>query len=208
MVSGRQPGSVLFDNSKKLIILNGPPKSGKDFMGEILEKSWDNRAGQYKFAKALKDACHSLVGLHNVDHTYFEEQKDKEVNDFFGMTPRKVYIEMSENFVKKVWGNLFFGNVLARQIVRDARYKDIFILTDSGFIDEVRPVAAMFREDCIILIRTHRDGTSFIKDSRSYIAFSNPGIAQVDLTNPGPTIKTEILHRLLMETIEEHLGKI
>lgn len=51
------------ENTKRIILFNGPPGSGKDTAASIVAKHIPNLVYQYKMALPLKEACHKLLGL-------------------------------------------------------------------------------------------------------------------------------------------------
>ena len=185
----------------KILLLNGPPRSGKDTAGEelaeIMARSGVN-ARVFKFAHALKIATHgTFFGLLGVlgrdrelacDPAAFEEEKDEPSEIFFGKTPREAYIAVSELLCKPLYGKEFFGEVLARQISDGAQtegepYLDVAIVTDSGFASEARPLIRKFGKENVGLIRISRDGCSFDGDSRSSIFLPELGDRQADVEN-------------------------
>lgn len=161
----------------QIVLLNGPPKSGKDLAGQIINELCDGRAYVTKFAKVLKERAHALYGLWSTDqdfesgplpHYHFEQSKDVPTALLLGLTPRQVYIEVSERHFKRLHGEEVFGEILAYEIAGCERRDRLVVVTDSGFEAEARPLIKRFGEGRIILIRLHREGCSFEGDSRSY----------------------------------------
>ena len=165
----------------RVVLLNGAPGSGKDSAGRALLK------GLYgteivKLAGALKAATHELFGLHGLAPGGFEAVKGEPAPEFFGLTPREAYILVSEKMVKPVLGEDFFGRVLVNRI-RRLRNCRIAAVTDSGFVDEARPVVEAFGPENVLLARLHRPGHTFKGDSRSHIDL--PDVASIDIVNDG-----------------------
>jgi hypothetical protein len=186
----------------KILLLNGPPRSGKDAAGEELTRILNGQGIStkvFKFAHALKVATHGaffglqgLLGDSRVDFmtdpAAFEEEKDEEHELFFGLTPRQAYIALSERLFKPVFGMEFFGRVLAQQIKNDLQdgttpYIDVAIVTDSGFAAEARPLIETFGAENTGLIRITRTGTSFKGDSRGSIFLPELRDRQIDVEN-------------------------
>lgn len=161
----------------KIVLLNGPPRSGKDTAARILHQ----RKGFYvtKFAKYLKERTHLLYG-HNYPHDYFEDFKDEPLDIFFGLTPRQAYINVSELYFKRVHGQYFFGE----RVVEDLKRKmpKCVAISDCGFLDEIVPVVQAFGSENIMLIRFSSEGCSYKHDSRSPVDLG-PQIHTVSLIN-------------------------
>lgn len=182
----------------RVILLNGPPRSGKDTAGEIL--AWH---GAYvtKFAKQLKEMVHRAFDvteytpdfkrLVHAGHERFEATKDQHQSLLRGATPRAAYIQFSEDFMKPLLGEDIFGRFVAKELV-GLNY-DLVAVTDSGFKAEAEVLLKKF--DCI-LIRLHRSGCDFDGDSRSYLSL--PGVPSWDIVNDGTV---EELERKLVEVL-------
>lgn len=94
-----------------------------------------------------------------------KEQPQKELG---GLTYREFMIHISEDIMKPLYGDDVFGK-RAAQVCVDALYfghKNV-VFSDGGFIDEVKALHEEGLE--VIVIRLHRDGYTFVGDSRRYI---------------------------------------
>lgn len=172
-----------------VIFINGPPRSGKDTLALTL--LYRLRGLQVvKFARHIKRAAHFAHGLYNLvdEPEHFDAVKDQPRGEFFGATPRRAYIEFSENYMKPLHGKDVFGKILARemdQLVRRVLGLTGFAISDSGFADEAAPVIRRFGAENCLLLRIHAEerGCSFEGDSRSYIDL--PGVRTHDIENNG-----------------------
>lgn len=176
----------------KVIFINGAPRSGKDTAGEILQTYINNEhrkhhAVRFKFAEPLKQAAHCLFG--QVSHAaYFENFKDHKLDAFHGMTPREVYIKLSEEFVKPNFSEDFFGQVCVSRIKRKQEMMEkstelTTLITDSGFESEAKPVMNFVGVENCLLVRVLREGTSFQGDSRSHVQLN--GVRTISVDNNG-----------------------
>lgn len=185
----------------RVILLNGPPRCGKDTASEFL-CSWLNGVPQ-KISKILKLKTHAfygLVGLDNrpVPHDWFEDAKDEPQACFEGLTPRQAYIAMSEQYIKPVHGDGYLGKVLAgliRSSDQILRAERTHVVSDSGFRGEAEELVREFGAENIRLVRITRPGYDFKHDSRGYIDLSDLGVECVDIVNPGDSNFRAVLER-------------
>ena len=104
----------------KIFLLNGPPRSGKDAAGKILLSMLDN-ACIMKFAEPVKLSAHAVLRMLKGSGTVplgeaFDLCKDEPSPYFRGLTPREVYIAVSENLCKPLFGKDIFGKLMAEQV--------------------------------------------------------------------------------------------
>lgn len=154
---------------KHVIIMNGPPFSGKDTAADIIEKKYS--ATHLRF----KTKIYQLVSLiYNLDlDTFIDiatdvEKKDKDVLAD-GKTARELLIYVSEQCIKPAYGKDYFGIDVGDKIKKtDNKY---FVISDSGFVDELHAMikSAEFTGDNITIIRLFKEGCNFDNDSRDYI---------------------------------------
>jgi hypothetical protein len=160
----------------KIVFVQGPPGSGKDAFGALLAEQIPG-AHVEKFARILKDRTHALYGLFDnygfLSHDAFDATKDQVMIDFGGLTPRQAYIEVAEHHFKRLHGHRIFGEMLYRDLI--ARHgcgilksDDVFIITDSGFVQEADVLVEHFGHDRCIALQMHRTGKTFEGDSRGY----------------------------------------
>lgn len=170
----------------RIILLNGPPRSGKDFGAEYLQDKL--RGAHAKFADDIKERTHDLYGLRGWggkprSADYFEEFKDEPLDEFLGATPRQAYISVGESF-KKLHGQGIWGKLLVKDI-RGLPSDKTIVISDSGFVEEALELVKEFGADNILLVRISREGYDFSNDSRSYIDLSEHGVRCVVAINRG-----------------------
>lgn len=151
---------------KKIILLNSPPSSGKDFTADYIIANFNN-AKKDKFARVLKERTHALYGFAWRPHDFYEAVKEIANEDFYGLTPRQAYINVSELYFKPVHGKDIFGKILAQEL--DKYEWELMAISDSGFVEEAEVLINKYGKENIILIKIEREGYSFKGDSRSYI---------------------------------------
>jgi hypothetical protein len=152
----------------RIIFVQGPPGSGKDAIGTLLSKRIPN-SKIVKFAEVLKNRTHALYGLYDkygfLPHYAFDATKDQPSPDFLGLTPRQAYIAVSETYFKPQHGKDVFGVFLAAQLKTDGT---VYIVTDSGFPAEAKPIIEKFGDDQCVVLQMFRRGKTFAGDSRGY----------------------------------------
>tara|TARA_R110000868_G_scaffold224138_1_gene476021 strand:+ start:34 stop:642 length:609 start_codon:yes stop_codon:yes gene_type:complete len=161
----------------QVVMLNGPPKSGKDTIADALVQAvgamW---AVNYKLSSVLKATARTMFNLSDTQYNALErpENKDKKgTAKSYGVLTnrswREVLISLSEDYIKPTYGEDFFGYTTAKALNTFSRsgYSHVFI-SDSGFREEAETLVTMCPTCNFTLVRLHRDGTDFNNDSRSY----------------------------------------
>lgn len=172
---------------KSILLVNGPPSSGKDATGKIIKDMLGDQVYVTKFAHALKIATaalyHALNGdpsfgmmddhgylVHEgpmYDDAHYEDVKEEPNDLFFGRSWREALIAVSETLCKPPHGDDFFGKLLLKRI--QARPEQLIVITDSGFLGEAQPLIDAMPPDSVNVLRLIRPGCSFVGDSRGYI---------------------------------------
>lgn len=152
--------------TKHVVILNGPPGSGKDTIAVGL----NNRLpiDHMEFKRPLYAIAAALFGV-SVDNftraATDRTMKETNWNVLNGMTPRDVMIMVSEDMVKPNLSADHFGKVAYTGIMQSDC--DTVVFSDGGFHEELEPLVV---NGCAItLVRLNRQGFSFEGDSRDYL---------------------------------------
>lgn len=154
----------------KIVFLNGPPGCGKDTAVSHLTPYLSFT--HLKFAAPIK---RMVCGLLNEDMRWLEENKDSKQRTLalssdaiLGEwdTPRALLIALSEDLLKKRYGDTFFGHVMVNEISKSMNR--LVLISDSGFLHEAEPVIKKYGAANCMQIQISREGCSFAGDSRSY----------------------------------------
>jgi len=138
--------------SIKLIVLNGPKRTGKDtaykalvemehaLHPEIYMDTW-----RFSYADIIRRATHEALGIQLIaeDYSYITdtydsiEIKDTPHDDFVGLTPRQAYIEVGQS-MRKIFGKDIFNRAIVRQINKvdepdNEQCNVLAVVTDCGF---------------------------------------------------------------------------
>lgn len=156
-----------------VIILNGPPFSGKDYVSEIFQNYMEVNVGTrckvMRFKQKIYEllSCFYDVPLEKVIEICNDrELKEKPCDLFNGLTPRNACINMSENIVKPRFGKDYFGHSLLKRIPAEL---ELAIISDGGFVDETMVLYNSEKIDKILVVRMKAEGCNFEGDSRSYL---------------------------------------
>ena len=164
--------------NKRVIVLNAPPSAGKD---EIANELCDGVLVHHKeFKKTLFDIAKAVAQISDDewDRLYHRDFKEIPTDRLFGRSPRDHMIHTSEELVKPVYGKDYFGNALAISL-----QDGVNIVSDGGFMEELRPVIDSVGADNVLVLRFHRDGCTFDGDSRDWL--TNTGCVEIDIHNVG-----------------------
>lgn len=181
------------------VFIQGPPRSGKDTLGEMLNVALNlqgHHARVEKFAQPILDWSESFFGV-SCRH---EGLKDTKMPEMENRTPRETAIAFSERCMKPLFGNDIFGKVLARKI--SLHTPDVALITDSGFREEAKPVFDSVGLDMCLAIQVRRPGRTFEGDSRSYWDMPAPGIL-MEVDNDGDE---QALHAKIPNIVQQILG--
>jgi len=168
----------------KLILLNGPPRSGKDECAKML---YTKKLGNpsipfphwFRMSQPIKDAVRATWGMTEAEQAAFEKNKDVPQRAFGGKSYRQVQISFSEDWMKPQFGPRIFGEIAKITIRRSIA--DVFVCSDCGFEEEVEALFDVFDKKDILIVKLHRPGFTFEGDSRRYIRIA--GIREVHVQN-------------------------
>lgn len=178
----------------KAILLNGPPRSGKDTIGSALSQL-TGAAGCMKFSEPIRTFMQLTFGI-DMDIV----AKDLPHTELHGRTPRQVAIQYSESFIKPLFGIEFFGRALARRMKAMIDQTSHVYVTDSGFPGEARALGAAIGYENVLQVILDRPGCTFAHDSRSY--WNVLDIGHVDFTNDCATL-IDLQHKLVSDLVPE-----
>ena len=151
-----------------IILLNGPPGSGKDTVGKYIAEKYGNCTIE-KFALPIKKMIQTVFNLTPEQFEYVDSQKNKNSPQelLCGKSSREIQIEFAENFMKKTFDNTIFSKLLVKRLNCD---KNVVIpVTDLGFHSEIDHIVES-RGD-VIVVHLHRENCRFI--NRSYVRHPN-----------------------------------
>lgn len=154
---------------KKILLLNGAPRSGKDSIAEYLAgHGWHHG----KFSKLLKERTHALYGMSHFPYDYFEDTKDEILDEFYGITPRQAYINLSEMLMKPAHGDDIWVRMFIKYL--ENVKEDYIVVSDLGLQIEWETLIQHFGYDKLSVAMIYRAGCNFNNDSRDYVKVRGP----------------------------------
>ena len=168
---------------QKFVLLNGPPRVGKNTAAKILKENLPSCA-VVGFSHYLKRFVHSIyLGRRgwDLDPDAFDAVKSIPQDCLGGMTWRQAYIYYSENVIKVLHGKEWFGRKFLE--LAQSHVQKVIAVSDSGFREESEAVIRHAGPTNVLLVRLHADGHTFEGDSRSYIDLTDLGVRVIDIEN-------------------------
>lgn len=152
----------------KIYILNAPPNSGKDTLGDYLVKKHCWHKEQMKTPLFTIAAAILGLTLEQFMLLYSNREWKETYHQTIKRTPRQLLILVSEDFVKPICGQNAFGVLATRRLLLQDIDKNT-VFSDGGFVEEIKPLADTFGKENVVIVRIHRKGCNFENDSRKYI---------------------------------------
>lgn len=173
-----------------ILVINGPPCSGKSTLAQMLLR-YNTNAAYLEMGKILGDACQSLIGTYTRHgegrHSLFKET----FFPAFNATGRQLCIDLASH-LKSMYGDEIIGIIVGCRIARDPAVwtararpippKDGAVLVGAATVHELNVLKEMYK-DQIALIRVSRPGCDYT-DGRNRIVL-NDGTPQMDVNNHG-----------------------
>jgi hypothetical protein len=198
-----------------IVVLNGPPGSGKDTIGEALHKA-AVEIGMYTWLKSFKHflykEAYKLVHKKDLEYDQFLHLcqhrllKNLPMDLLYGLSPRQFLIHVSEKIIKPTYGSDFFGHKAKKSIEKiKVEQEKLFIFTDGGFESEINVLSSLPDEQ-ILVVHIYRTGCDFSGDSRDYVfPMQSEKVKLVTLKN-NSSIEIAV-NTLITEIGEFHLKK-
>lgn len=156
-----------------LILLNGPPRSGKDTAATYIAAKYDDYNPKIdRMSLPIKAAFFAMMYDETPEHddNFYENSKESQIPIFSRKSPtsfRQWQIDFSEKFMKPYYGDEIFARLFLDRLLDTA---PLVIVPDCGFSIEVYVLYNELPPDDILLIQLHRPGCDFTHDSREYVS--------------------------------------
>jgi hypothetical protein len=196
--------------SKTIVLLSGPPNSGKGFLAEHLIKKLGGVEKEFKASLYQHTAAYfdmDLAGFKDLaTHRILKEEVRTDLSLPYGecvrldklrgrdhgqrlidvsrgissyrISPRDAMIYTSELIYKPCCGSDYFGLQAASTMEEGNNF-----VSDAGFAEEAEVQVTEFGVEDVLLVRIHREGTTFEGDSRDYLDLDYLGVSTLDVDN-------------------------
>lgn len=155
------------------IFLNGPPRVGKSTTADMLVEKFKERGIKNVFrinaSDHLKKCAHTLMGYYDAETMEFESIKEVKLDELGGLSWRDTYRDLSEEYLVKMYGSQFFGEIMRRQIA--AYQEDSVIIGDIGRSQDLVPILNEYGTSKAVLCRIQGRNKTFAGDARSYASW-------------------------------------
>lgn len=181
----------------KIICVNGPPGSGKDTIGELLNEIYPSGVRIMKFAEPLDDIAMGLLGMGSATYEHFRKHDKETPLTAYGCstTLRQLLINISEKLIKPSFNKVWFAEQCAVKVGSIKDDKPI-VITDSGFQYEFDHFKERLKDFADVrLIQVRRDGCNFDNDSREYVI---DGDRTIHINNSGDLVELSWVIELLV----------
>lgn len=173
----------------RFIILNGPPRCGKDTAQKLLP------GYKEKLSAPLKAAVTGVFDpLELLEEGLLEKLKDGPMEVLMGSTYRQEQIEMFRylalRFGEDVLGKLMLQRLKTLEPLITASFDSLVTVSDGGRRAEYFPLIEKFGKENVLVIQIHRDSCSFT-DIRQYCDLTDVGVATIRVENNGSIIEYE-----------------
>lgn len=155
-----------------IVGFNGPPRSGKDTLAEMLAQHMDS-AGvtipvfTLPLSLPLREIAFTMAGL-KYSQVHYEDFKTTHF-PMFGKTGRQLMIDVSESFLKPVYGQDIMAKLLYDRIPLDLAMSSVLLVPDCGFQVETEYLGNTVGAENFFLARVRRTGCDFSNDSRGWV---------------------------------------
>ena len=156
-----------------IVGFNGPPRSGKDTLAEMLANHMDKHGVTTmivpeSLSLPLREIAYAMTGWQGARDGFTYEAFKTEVFPQLGnRTGRQLMIDVSERFLKAVYGQTIMADLL---IARNSRIGPaVLLVRDCGFQCEVDPLESWVGVNNLYMVQMFREGCDFSDDSREYV---------------------------------------
>lgn len=139
----------------KIMILNGPPRCGKDTAAKAIEDYFgENVCKHVKFSTPLKLIASNVAGLSVQELEASKEAfREEQINTFKQLVP--------------VYGDHWLGSWLLNDIKKYEQ--SCFVVSDGGRTADIMPLLREYSPKNLLIVQIMREGCTFKNDIRSYI---------------------------------------
>jgi hypothetical protein len=171
---------------KKIIILNGPPRCGKDVAANAIQQYLGtDTVAHLKLSTPLKTIAMLILGGDPVLH---EQLKDVPTN-FKSLSYREMQIIIFNELARSL-GIDWLGQIMVRSIL--AEESDYIVISDGGRPEDVAPMLRLLPSKEVMILQIMRNNCNFTHDIRMYLS-DNRAIMRHIVNDDLDTFKNNVI---------------
>jgi hypothetical protein len=162
-----------------IVGFNGPPRSGKDTMSSMLVEHMESQGVtvpviEVSLSTPLRKIAYAMTGCVSIslDGPNYEAFKMTHW-EAFGKDGRQIMIDISEKFLKPVYGQGIMGHLLMGRL---KNFTGVVLIRDTGFAIEKDVLSNYVGNDNLYVARVVRSGCDFTNDSREWVEHCHSAI--------------------------------
>jgi hypothetical protein len=193
-----------------IILLNGPPRSGKDTAAEfIIQLLGNSKVHHEKFSKPMKSGLRRMFDYSDTEMKALEKYKETEqvtAHEDRGLISwRQMQIELFKH-LERVYGEDVLGRIFLQRNRNNGKMHTV--ISDAGRTVELAPLIKQVPYGQLGLIRLSRPGCSYAGDIREDVKSEGiEHVAHIDNIHDKDMYKVQIRRVLiqwgLMEKLDE-----
>lgn len=195
------------EGKNKIVIFNGPPRSGKDTFADMLEEHYDvYNNGFFVYRDSFKDELIRLVlNYYEIDkrewNDRYEHSKEEPWDKLGGLSQREALIDMSEVKIKPLLGKDYFGKAAAQGLILyEDEDNNVGVFSDGGFEEEIHPIIDKVGIENVLIFRLHRPDHDFTGDSRGYLDID--GVTTIDIDSLEVDATFDVINKKFKEWVD------
>ena len=158
---------------QSIVLFNAAPGGGKDVAAQACVEAFGGE--HFEFKQKLFEIALSVANIspelwwriYNNRSDPSSANKESPLPILGGLSQREFLIKISEEWVKPIFGETYFGDCASSAVLNSSSSN--FFFSDSGFLPEAESLIKMVGKHNILLVQILREGYTFEGDSRDYL---------------------------------------
>lgn len=158
-----------------VVVFNGPPRSGKDTVAQMLVEHMDSRivkpVRQSSLSWPLRVLAYAMTSFKGeYDGPDYERFKLTRFPQFGDRLGRELMIDVSERFLKQCYGQTIMAHMF---LARNAEFPGLNLIRDGGFQVEISTLIRAYGPRNVYVVQVVREDCDFNNDSREWVFHPN-----------------------------------
>lgn len=178
-----------------IVAFNGPPQCGKDTLASLVADVLDEEGSAVSvqlesLSYPIRKIAYAMTGSEDLGLEGPDYEEFKTTHHFpYGVTGRQLMIDISERFLKPVYGEFVFPRLLMKRAEAN-----LVLVRDAGFQAEVNYLSHRLYRGCLHVVQVTREGYTFQGDSRQYVRHTH----ETEIENSGTLEALKIQAKFLI----------